>query len=277
MIRGLGAVVAAAAATGLACLAAPVVSEGASRTEPVVRPVSDLTMTRQPAARDASALPLAGIRIALDPGHQLGNRNFPAKINALTPAGGFSKPCNTTGTTTSGGYPEASLTFAIALSVRKRLQDLGAQVFLTRTKNSESLWGPCVNIRGAYGAKVAARLAVSLHADGAASSAHGFHVIAPASRSPWTADIADDSHRLALALRAGLDALGLPRANYLGGGTGLVTRSDLGTLNLSDVPIVMVEVGNMRNAGDAARMTTYAGRTSYAVAVVDGIRRYLSR
>ena len=38
--------------------------------------------------------------MVIDPGHQLGNHNFPRKINRLVPAGGFKKPCNTTGTAT---------------------------------------------------------------------------------------------------------------------------------------------------------------------------------
>lgn len=225
----------------------------------------------------STALPLAGIRIALDPGHQLGNRNFPAQISRLVPAGGFSKPCNTTGTRTNSGYPEATLNFRIARLVQLRLEALGARVLLTRTRNSESLWGPCVDARGQFGELVRARLTVSLHADGARSGARGFHVIAPRARSPWTTDIAVPSRRLARALRSGLDALGLPRSNYVGDGTALSIRSDLGTLNLSDVPVAIIEVGNMRNASDAHRMTTSSGRARYARAVVRGIRLYLGR
>jgi N-acetylmuramoyl-L-alanine amidase len=230
-----------------------------------------------PGAGSTAALPLAGIRIALDPGHQLGNRYHPGEVRRLVPAGGFSKPCNTTGTATSGGYPEATLNFRVARLVQARLEALGAQVFLTRTRNSTSLWGPCVDARGAFGAKVRAQLTVSLHADGASSGARGFHVIAPRSRSPWTTDIAGPSLRLARALRAGFDALGLPRSTYVGNGTALSVRSDLGTLNLSDVPVAMLEVGNMRNPSDAHRMTTKSGRARYARAVVRGIRLYLAR
>jgi N-acetylmuramoyl-L-alanine amidase len=221
--------------------------------------------------------PLAGIRIALDPGHQLGNRFFREEIGRLVPAGGFEKPCNTTGTHTNGGYWEATLNFRVARLVRERLQALGAEVLLTRTRNSESLWGPCVDERGEFGAKVGARLMVSLHADGAASSAHGFHVIAPTARSPWTTDIAGPSLALARALRSGFDAKGIARSTYIGNGSALSIRSDLGTLNLSDVPVAMLEVGNMRNASDAHRMTTRKGRATYARAVVKGIRLYLAR
>jgi N-acetylmuramoyl-L-alanine amidase len=58
---------------------------------------------------------------------------------------------------------------------------------------------------------------------------------------------------------------------------GIKTRTDLGTLNMSDVPIVMVELGNMKNSADAARMTSSTGRDRYAAALVDGIRRFLGR
>jgi N-acetylmuramoyl-L-alanine amidase len=57
----------------------------------------------------------------------------------------------------------------------------------------------------------------------------------------------------------------------------LNVRSDLGTLNMSDVPIAMIEIGNMRNSGDARRMTSAGGRATYAAAVVRGIRSFLGR
>lgn len=221
--------------------------------------------------------PLAGVRIALDPGHQLGNRNFPRQIGRLVPAGGFRKACNTTGTATIAGYPEASLNFAVARRTAARLRSLGAVVRLTRATNSDRDWGPCVNTRGRFGQRMSADLAVSLHADGAAAGARGFHVIAPSRRRPWTSDIAAASLRLARSLRSGLDRRGLPRANYLAAGTALMLRGDLGTLNLSDVPIALVELGNMRNPADARRMGSATGRDRYAGAVVRGIRIYLDR
>jgi N-acetylmuramoyl-L-alanine amidase len=257
--------------------AAPPVSDSVRPAALVAAPSSVPASATAPAARAAVSLPLAGVRIALDPGHQLGNHNFPAQINRPVPAGGFTKPCNTTGTSTNGGFPEATLAFRVTRLVQARLEALGAKVFLTRTRNSQSLWGPCVDERGQFGQKVGARLTVSLHADGASAGSRGFHVIAPTSRSPWTTDIAASSLRLAKALRGGLDALGIPRSTYIGGGTALSIRSDLATLNLSDVPVAMIEVGNMRNASDAHRMTTRAGRARYAHAVVRGIRAYLAR
>ena len=57
----------------------------------------------------------------IDPGHQLGNHNFPRRINRQVPAGGFTKPCNTTGTATSGGFPEATFAIRVARQLRDRL------------------------------------------------------------------------------------------------------------------------------------------------------------
>jgi N-acetylmuramoyl-L-alanine amidase len=265
--RILGAALAVLGLTASLAAAVPL-SDGA--------PGDVASLASAPSSRSGS-LPLAGVRIALDPGHQLGNHNFPDEIRRLVPAGGFSKPCNTTGTSTNGGYPEATLNFRIVRLVQARLIALGAQVSLTRTRNSESLWGPCVDARGEFGAQVHARLTVSLHADGAASAGYGFHVIAPKKRSPWTTDIAHSSRQLARALRSAFDAVGIARSTYVGDGTALSIRSDLGTLNMSDVPVAMLEVGNMRNASDAHRMTTKKGRHRYARAVVRGIRLYLAR
>ena len=264
------ALVLAAAATTAFTASASLATEPAAAQRPV-------DPSYRAVVEPVAPLPLAGVRIGLDPGHQLGNSRFPAKISALVPAGGFLKPCNTTGTATNAGYPEASLAFAIVRSAQVRLEKLGASVYLTRNVNSLDVWGPCVDVRGRFGAKVGADLVVSVHGDGAPASGRGFHVITPTERSPWTTDIAEPSRRLALALRSGFDSLGLPRSNYVNHGYGLTTRWDLATLNLSDVPVAMVEVGNMRNTSDANRMTTVAGRIRYAEAVVAGIRTYLAR
>jgi N-acetylmuramoyl-L-alanine amidase len=267
--RWTGAVIAIAGLVASLAAAPPLV-EGSGRSV-------DTAAASVISPPTSTALPLSGVRIALDPGHQLGNHNFPDQIRRPVPAGGFEKPCNTTGTRTNGGYPEATLNFRVARLVQARLEALGAEVRLTRTRNSEALWGPCVDARGKFGAQVGAQLMVSLHADGARSSERGFHVIAPTARSPWTTDIAGPSGALARALRAGFDALGIPRSTYVGNGAALSIRSDLGTLNLSDVPVAMLEVGNMRNPSDAHRMITKKGRACYARAVVRGIRLYLAR
>lgn len=229
----------------------------------------------RPAVAARAELPLAGRVIVLDPGHQLGNHNFPAQINALVPAGGFRKPCNSTGTATNAGLPEATFAFRVANRLKLRLEKLGARVIMTRTTNREDRWGPCVDARGRRGNKVGADLKVSIHGDGSTSGGHGFHIIAPVNRAPWTDDIFVSSRRLARVLRAELVARGYQRANYIAGGDGLDFRGDLATLNLSDVPTVMVESGNMRGT-DARWMSSATGRRAYARALAQGIVDYLT-
>ena len=224
----------------------------------------------------ATAEPLAGRVIVIDPGHQLGNHNFPDKINQLVPAGGFRKPCNTTGTATRGGYPEATFAWRVSLRLKAELERLGAKVVLTRKVNSEKRWGPCVDRRGRMGNRLPADLKISVHGDGSyAAGARGFHVIAPTDRAPWTHDIYKPSKRLARLARGSLLRKDLPVANYIAGGDGLDFRSDLGTLNLSNVPTVMVELGNMKNAPDARLMTTPKGRAAYAAALARAVRLFL--
>lgn len=254
----LGSVLAAVLAAAFAVLPA---SPG---NTPVLMPVA------------APALPLAGRTVVLDAGHQLGNPNFPRQIAQPVPAGGFTKPCNTTGTATNGGLPEATFTFAVTRLVRARLVDLGARVILTRSRNSEDLWGPCVDVRGRAGNRADADLKLSLHADGAYGGGPGFHVIAPTDRARWTHDIYRPSKRLAYAVRSALRDRGLRYAAYTAGGDGLDLRGDLGTLNLSDVPTAMVELGNMRAAADARRMTSRTGRRTYVAALLAAVRSYLS-
>ena len=222
--------------------------------------------------------PLAGRVVVLDAGHQLGNARFPGKVSRPVPAGGFTKPCNTAGTSTDGGYPEATFTWQVARLVRDRLRDLGATVVLTRTSNRPDRWGPCIDERGLAGNRIGADLKVSIHADGShAHGAHGFHLIAPTSRPVWTADVAEDSLAAARDLRRGLRSAGLPVATYVAGGDGIDLRSDLATLNLSDVPVVVAELGNMRHRSDARRMTSGRGRATYARGLVTGIRERLSQ
>src|SRR6478735_1946753 len=84
-----------------------------------------------------AARPLAGRVVAIDPGHQLGNHNFPRQINREVTAGGFTKPCNTTGTATNGGYAEATFVWQVARLLKTRLGGLGATVRMTRHSNRQ--------------------------------------------------------------------------------------------------------------------------------------------
>jgi N-acetylmuramoyl-L-alanine amidase len=221
--------------------------------------------------------PLAGMIIALDPGHQLGNSNprFAKYINQKRFQGRIWKICNTTGTATNSGYPEATFNWNVALILRAKLVALGAKVPMTRTSNSWNKWGPCTWDRGKFGMKVHARLMIQIHADGAPSSGHGFHIITPGLTKGWTDHIWRADLALAKAMRAGMIAAHDTPSTYIRGAINI--RTDQSAMNISQIPTVTVENGNMRNRHDAALMTTRKGQEFYAAAMLRGILTYLHR
>jgi N-acetylmuramoyl-L-alanine amidase len=223
----------------------------------------------------AHAQDLAGTTVAIDPGHNGANGAHPDRINRhVAIGGGQTKACDTTGTATASGYSEASYTLAVARELRRILVRNGAEVVMTRTTNSGV--GPCINRRARIGNRAGADAAVSIHADGGPSGGRGFHVIYPTRIAGLTDDIFGASRRLARSIRREYGARsGLPPATYLGG-DGLVARSDLGGLRLSDVPKVFVETGNMRNAADAAVLESRRGRNRIARGIYEGLLRFVS-
>jgi N-acetylmuramoyl-L-alanine amidase len=215
-----------------------------------------------------------GRTIVVDPGHNGGNAANPALINQLVPAGGFDKPCDTTGTETDDGYPEYAFALDVADRAMALLRREGARVVLTRTTSTGV--GPCVNVRAAIGNDARANAAISIHADGGPATGSGFHVIAP-SLSPdgGNAAILASSERLALDVRNAFQlSTGEPFADYVAR-QGLITRNDLGGLNLSRVPKVFIECANLRNATDAAHVQDSAWRQRAADGIAAGLMRYL--
>lgn len=145
------------------------------------------------------------------------------------------------------------------------------------TRTDDDGWGPCIDERAAIGNRSHADVGISIHADGGPTNGRGFHVIYPPSIAGYTDDIAADSNRLALDVRASYAAgTGMPYATYIGSGNGLSERSDLGGLNLSDVPKVFIETGNMRNADDVQRLVDGGFRQQAANALVQALSNYLA-
>ncbi|MCX3058986.1 N-acetylmuramoyl-L-alanine amidase [Streptomyces beihaiensis] len=224
-------------------------------------------------------LPLKGKVVVIDPGHNPGNFRHTTDINRTVNIGNESKECDTTGTSTDAGYTEARFTLDVARRMRTILEKQGATVKLTQ--DGDRPWGPCIDERARIGDKAHADAVVSVHADGSAAGNRGFHVILPAAvhagaadTRPIVAPSRDLGERIGTAFH---QVTGEPRSNYIGGGTGLDTRSDLGGLNLSTVPKVFIECGNMRDPRDAARLTSGAWRQKAAQGISEGIMSFLRR
>ncbi|GAA1633615.1 hypothetical protein GCM10009733_033240 [Nonomuraea maheshkhaliensis] len=219
------------------------------------------------------AKPLDGKVIVIDPGHNGGNYRNPRavnrKVNVLTKW----KPCDTTGTSTNDGYSEAAFTWDVSKRMVKILKGRGATVKLTRHDNDSV--GPCITQRAAIGNKAGADAAISVHADGSGPANHGFHVIMPKKIKGPVDKVVAASSRLGIAVRdAYRKGTGLPYSTYIGD-KALDYRSDLGGLNLSTVPKIFIETGNMRNAAEAAKFRDPAFRQRIALALANGLQHYL--
>ncbi len=210
--------------------------------------------------------------MVIDPGHNGANGANPSIINATVDAGfGQTKACNTTGTSTDDGYSEHAFTWAVANRVRSLLQASGVTVVMTR--DSDDGVGPCVNKRAAVGNSAGAAAVVSIHGDGAAAGDQGFYAMTSV-RLPNGAAVGAQSTELATAVRDALVGAGATPSNYVGS-QGLWKRDDLAGLNLSTVPTTMLELGNMRDAQDAAFMKSDAGQDVLAAGIAQGILAWL--
>ncbi|NYH52328.1 N-acetylmuramoyl-L-alanine amidase [Nocardiopsis arvandica] len=219
--------------------------------------------------------PLDSRVVVIDPGHNGGNASASDEISAMVPAGPNEKACDTVGTETTSGYAEHEFNWELSVLVEERLEAEGATVVLTREDNEGV--GPCIDERAGIGNEAGADAAVSIHADGGPESGRGFHVITPGDVDGFTDDIVEPSRLLAEDLHhAYLEGSGVPTADYLAD-EGLDVRTDLGGLNMSDVPKVFLETGNMRNPEDAALMKDPEWRKRAADAIALGLSTYLTR
>ncbi|WP_298569334.1 N-acetylmuramoyl-L-alanine amidase [Streptomyces luteogriseus] len=243
--------------------------------KPSASPEPKPTATPSASAPAASG-PLKGKVVVIDPGHNPGNFQHASEINRQVNIGTNSKECDTTGTSTNDGYTEAKFTLDVAHRMRTLLQEQGATVKLTQ--DGDRPFGPCVDERARIGNQAKADAVVSIHADGSGAGNRGFHVILPGSVHAGAADtraIVGPSRDLGERVAGRFVAVtGSAPSNYIGDG-GLITRKDLGGLNLSTVPKVFIECGNMRDSKDAALLTSDAWRQKAAQGISEGIVSFL--
>ncbi|CAL9442765.1 hypothetical protein SUDANB15_02262 [Streptomyces sp. enrichment culture] len=241
------------------------------------KPGASPTAASPSASAPAASGPLGGKVVVIDPGHNPGNFEHTAEINRQVDIGTNRKACDTTGTATDDGYAEAEFTLDVAHRMRALLEEQGATVKLTQ--DADRPFGPCVDERARIGNEARADAVVSLHADGSGAGNRGFHVILPGTVDAGAADtraIVGPSRDLGERIAGNfVRVTGSAPSNYVGGGTGLVTRKDLGGLNLSTVPKVFIECGNMRDSKDAALLTSGAWRQKAAQGISDGIVSFL--
>ncbi|RPK65575.1 N-acetylmuramoyl-l-alanine amidase I [Streptomyces sp. ADI96-02] len=262
--------------------APPTPSSSSSAAPPASSPAPPSGAASGPAEPTAAGKPpvrgpLTGRTVVIDPGHNPRNRDHTREIARQVDIGTGRKECDTTGTSTDAGYAEARFTLDVSHRLRALLEARGARVLLTQ--DDDRPFGPCVDERARIGNAAKADAVVSVHADGSAVGNRGFHVILPARVKGGAADtagIVESSTDLGTRIAGHfVRSTGSAPSNYIGGNTGLDTRNDLGGLNLSRVPKVFVECGNMRDPQDAALLTSASWRQKAAHGLAEGISSFL--
>lgn len=242
------------------------------------------SLIAMPTAASAEPAPaqgnsLSGKTIFLDPGHQ--GSDAGNDLNKPVPDGrGGTKPCQTTGATSPDGVAEHKVNWDITQLVKAGLESQGAKVLLSR--QDDTGWGGCVDERANAANESKADLAVNIHADSTSESSDpgkgGFHIIVPELPIPDAAvDKAQSGpgRKAAEQMRDAFKTAGFTPANYAGVKDGLQTRADIAAVNLTKVPDVFAELGNLSNPTEAKALSGQDGQLKYAVALVDGVIRYL--
>ncbi|MFW0792098.1 N-acetylmuramoyl-L-alanine amidase [Gordonia sp. CPCC 205333] len=231
-----------------------------------------------PAPVPVAGKTLAGKTVFLDPGHQGGSAGHSLTKQVPDGRGGM-KDCQTSGATGVNGVPEHKINWEVAQLVKAGLESQGARVVLSRPNDTG--WGGCVDERAAAASKSGAAVAVSLHADstsgGADTSKKGFHMIVPTlplSNSQAQQAQSGGGRKASTLMRDAFKKAGFAPANYAGVADGIQTRSDIAGVNLTTVPAVFIEMGNLSNPTEASALSDKAGQLKYATAITDGILGY---
>jgi len=249
----------------------PAIGANAAAQKTVTAPARTAEGSRS--SKPTTRLPLTGKVVGIDPGHNGLNYTDPTFIDHQIWNGREDETCNTTGTETDGGYTEAQYNWNVASYLSADLRAEGAKVVLTRHSNHGI--GPCVNTRAHIIDASHANVAIDIHADGGPPGGRGFALLEPVPDG-INNKIISASKRFGLDLRARYLAVAhMPESTY-DGVDGIEPRDNLAGLNLTTVPEVLIEGGNMRNSTDAAMLVGIAFQQHAAKAIAAAITEFLT-
>ena len=207
------------------------------------------------------ALPLVGVKIGIDPGHQAHGNN---ERETVAPNSSQTKAKVSSGTSgVATGIAEYVTVLDISLKLRDALLEQGAEVYMTRESHD-------VNISNQERAKMlndaGVDLMLRIHCDGAGNrSKHGIALYCSRSNS-----IAGESRRAAEAILPAVCAATGAKNN------GIVSNDDYTGQNWATVPCIMVECGFMSNPEEDRLLNDEAYQQKLAVGLTQGIVDYIA-
>ncbi len=204
--------------------------------------------------------------VVLDPGHQ---RQGDSAKEPNGPGSSTMKARVTGGTTgRTTGVHEYELTLDIGLQLRDELESRGYTVYMTRETHD-------VNISNKERAEFAtaknADIVVRIHANGSeSSSTNGALALAPSSSNPYVSNLASSSQSLSKAvLNAYCEATGMKNL-------GVQANDTMTGINWCTMPVTIIEMGFMTNAGDDTNMQDATYQAKMVQGMANGIDAYFN-
>ena len=242
--------------------AQPVQDTGSSDTGSADEALVDPPLEESVTQAEAEELQLSGLVICLDPGHGRTEKTAQERVSPLSDE---TKEAYVSGASGSS-QSEQEVNLAVAQLTRIRLEQLGAQVVMTRQTEDATV----SNIERAEIANNAdTALCIRIHADGADDpSVSGMSMQVPAGSLLGTPEIEAPSAQAAeIILQAVTEATGARSR-------GLTQRSDLTGFNWSEVPCILLEMGFLSNVQEDALLATDDYRQKIADGIVEGVCRW---
>ena len=246
-----------------ALLAAAVMLSGCNKkTEKAAIDAEDMPDNEATAENEPVTFPLEGKIIVIDAGH---GKNSYNKEEKIAPDSDETKIAFASGTA-GKNQSEEELNLSVALILQKSLEDLGADVHMTRTAHESDM----ANIdRAEFANELGADISVKIHADGSNDSrVHGVSVLVPGSGHISDKNVLSESQKAGgLVLEEFVIATGAYNR-------GISVRDDLTGFNWTKVPIILVEMGFMTNTEEDALMESSEYQGKMAEGIVRGLLRY---
>lgn len=201
---------------------------------------------------------LSGFKVLLDAGHGCSGNYVEPKYKGASDSEVTYENSSTGTTGVVTKKREGDLTLEIALKLQKKLQNLGADVLMIRTKKTTPM---SLVQRAEYGNKHKVDLAFRIHADGLDDqSVNGASTLYP-SAEHINNKIAEKSKNIASIIqREYIKSTGLADR-------GTVERNDLVGFNFTTVPSILLELGFMTNPEEDRKMSN----KKFQEKMVDGI------
>ncbi len=206
--------------------------------------------------------------ICIDPGH---GKTARKEKEPVYPGATEEKACNVSGA--SGKIiTEEELNLQVGLKLKTKMEELGAQVYITRTTHECDM----SNIeRAEFANRLGCDMVVRLHADGSEDKkVSGVSVLIPSQKRITEEYLTED---IVLKSKSAGEVMLQKVCEKTGAeNRGVITRADMTGFNWSKVPVVLLEMGFMSNVEEEARLIEAEYQDKIISGIIDGLDIYFN-